>query len=459
MENSQVYVGLDIGTTLIKVLVCENVKGQLKVVGIGVQPSAGLNRGVIVDIDKTAQAISRAVAEAAAKSGIDIKKVVVALPANYLQMGHVHGMITIASQGQSREIVNQDVIDVAQSTLTQNLPPEREIIDLVPQEFTVDGFKGIKDPRGMVGVRLELAATLYTGPKTIVHNTKKAVEQAGLQIQDLVVSPIATGFNLLNDGEQDFGTLVVDMGGGQTTASIIHDHQLKFVYVDPEGGQLVTRDISTVLNTSMRNAERLKRDHGYADSRMADENVQLAVDVVGQNQPVEYSEKYLAEIIEARIRQIFQRISNRLKEVHAPNLPGGVILLGGVTALPGVVELAKEYFTTNVKTFVPEQMGVRHPGFALAIALGMYEDHLNDIDRLLKQTVQQGALIMSPHQAEQPRKLETTRSYYQESYQKPMPDASSEPQQAKEEPMTPEKPVKKPKSKGGIKRFLENFFD
>ena len=104
-------------------------------------------------------------------------------------------------------------------------------------------------------------------------------------------------------------------------------------------------------------------------------------------------------------------------------------------------------------------MGVRHPGFALAIALGMYEDHLNDIDRLLKQTVQQGALIMSPHQAEQPRKLETTRSYYQESYQKPMPDASSEPQQAKEEPMTPEKPVKKPKSKGGIKRFLENFFD
>lgn len=461
MENSQVYVGLDIGTTLIKVMVCENVKGQLKVIGTGVQPSAGLNRGVIVDIDKTSQAISRAVAEAAAKSGIDIRKVVVALPANYMQMSHVHGMITIANQGQSREIVNQDVIDVAQSTLTQSLPPEREIIDLVPQEFTVDGFKGIKDPRGMVGVRLELSATIYTGPKTIVHNAKKAIEQAGLQIQDLVVSPIATGFNLLSDGEQDFGTLVIDMGGGQTTTSIIHDHQLKFVYVDPEGGQLVTRDISTVLNTSMRNAERLKRDHGYADSRMASSDVQLSVDVVGQNEPVEYSEQYLAQIIEARIRQIFQRINKRLQEIHAPNLPGGVVLIGGVTALPGVTELAKQYFTTNVKTFVPEQMGVRHPGFALALALGMYENHLNDIDRLLKQTVQQGGLIMSPHQAERPlRQPEAPRSgYYQQ--QSAAPIANNEPEPAAEEPAQPHKPTKKRNGSrmSGVKRFFENFFD
>ena len=163
-------------------------------------------------------------------------------------------MITVANQGQPREIINQDVIDVASAAMTQNLPPEREVIDLVLRDFAVDDFNKIEDPRGMVAVRLELRATMYSGPKTIVHNTKKAVALAGLQIQDLVVAPIATGFELLSDGEQDFGTVLVDLGGGQTTTSIIHDHQLKFAYVDPEGGNLITHDISTVLNTSQRNA-------------------------------------------------------------------------------------------------------------------------------------------------------------------------------------------------------------
>ena len=232
MNNSEVYVGLDIGTTSIKALVCESVKGQLKVIGVGVERSAGLNRGVIVDIDKTAQAISAAVAQAEEKSNVEIQSVVVGLPANYLQMQRVHGMITIATRGQSREIVNQDVIDVAREALTQSIPPEREIIDLIPTEFTVDGFSGIKAPRGMVGVRLEMKATLYTGPKTIIHNTKKAVQQAGYDIKDFVITPIATDFNLLNDGEQDFGTVDIDLGGGQTTTSIIHDHQLKYTYVD-----------------------------------------------------------------------------------------------------------------------------------------------------------------------------------------------------------------------------------
>ncbi|GIC73611.1 hypothetical protein LFLT20_06150 [Limosilactobacillus fermentum] len=235
MNDSHIYVGLDIGTTSIKALVCEDVKGELRVVGVGTQPAGGLSRGVIVDIEKTAHAIQAAVRQATEKSGIKIDKVIVGLPANYLQMTEVHGMITVANQGQPREIINQDVIDVASAAMTQNLPPEREVIDLVLRDFAVDDFNKIEDPRGMVAVRLELRATMYSGPKTIVHNTKKAVALAGLQIQDLVVAPIATGFELLSDGEQDFGTVLVDLGGGQTTTSIIHDHQLKFAYVDPEG--------------------------------------------------------------------------------------------------------------------------------------------------------------------------------------------------------------------------------
>lgn len=387
MNNSEVCVGLDIGTTSIKALVCENVQGQIKVIGVDVAPAAGMSRGVIADIDKTAQAISNAVAQAEEKANVDISDVVVGLPVNYLQMKRVHGMVTIADKGQSREIVSQDVSAVAEEALTQNIPPERTIIDLVPTEFIVDGFDGIKDPRGMVGVRLEMKGTLYTGPRTIVHNTKKAVEKAGFQIKDMVITPIAIGLNLLNDGEQDFGTLLIDLGSGQTTTSIIHDHQLKYTYVDPEGGQYITKDISTVLNTPFSNAEQLKRDHGFADSQQADENVKIDVDVVGQNEPVQYSEQYLAEVIEARVRQIFNRIARRLDKINAPKLPGGVVMIGGVAALPGITDLARQYFDGNIKVCIPDQMGIRHPRFATSYALGMYEDHLTDIDHLIKQTV------------------------------------------------------------------------
>ena len=362
-------------------------------------------------------------------------------------------MITIATRGQSREIVNQDVIDVAREALTQSIPPEREIIDLIPTEFTVDGFSGIKDPRGMVGVRLEMKATLYTGPKTIIHNTKKAVQQAGYDIKDFVITPIATDFNLLNDGEQDFGTVVIDLGGGQTTTSIIHDHQLKYTYVDPEGGKYITKDISTVMNTSLKNAEQLKLNHGYAMASLADEDVQVDVDVVGQNDPVQYSEQYLSEIIEARVRQIFDRIQDKLKAIHAPELPGGVVLIGGVAALPGVKELAEQYFTGNIKVNVPEQMGIRHPRYAVSLALGMYENQLSDIDRLIKQTVQRIDTIKSPHEEKgqtvnQPRQQWTEKSDKLQRSQR----------EAQQQPVT-EEPAPKKKKQNGLSNRFKNIFN
>lgn len=461
MNNSEIYVGLDTGTTSIKAMVCENVKGQLKVVGVGFVPSAGLNRGVIVDIDKTAHAIFQAIKQAEEKSNIEIKKVVVGLPANYLQMQRVHGSITIAQQGQSREIVNQDVIDVARETLTQNIPPEREVLDLIPNEFTVDGFSGIKDPRDMVGVRLEMKATLYTGPKTIIHNTRKAVQQAGYTVQDFVIVPIATVFDLLNDGEQDFGTIVIDLGAGQTTTSIIHDHQLKYTFVDPEGGHFATKDISTVLNTSMKNAEQLKLDHGYAtaaDSRI-DPDAQIDVEVVGQNEPVQQSEKYLAEIIEARMRQIFSRIQQRLNAIHAPELPGGVVLVGGGAALPGIVDLAKEYFSGNIKVSAPTQMGIRHPQYSVSLALAMYENQLSDVDKLVKRTLQHEDMIEpAARPAEQTLRQQSSQQWSQ-------PANNDEEVRSSKTARTPKpKAAKKKKTKsrplgGRLKNMFNNLFD
>lgn len=454
MNNSQIYVGLDIGTTSIKVLVCENVKGKLKLIGVGTQPSGGLNQGVIVDIDKTAMAIKQAVAQATEKSGVKISRVIIGLPANYLQMNQVHGMINLSNQGQPREIVNQDVIDVAHSTLSQGLPPEREVIDLVPRDFAVDQFRGIKDPRGMSGIRLEMWATLYSGPKTIVYNTKKSVEQAGLKIEDMVVAPIATGSNILSDGEQDFGTVIMDLGAGQTTTSIIHDHQLKFSFVDPEGGNYITKDISAVLNTSQKNAEQLKRDHGYADSEQAAEDVQLAVDVVGKAQPVNYTEKYLSEVIEARIRQIFRRVKDKLDSINAPQLPGGLVLYGGVAALPGIKDIASQYFDGTVRVFVPNEMGIRQPSYATALSLCLYENSLNDVDRLIKQTVHDGDLIASPHQNDANKEISVA------------PEKQQRPRIVRHNSRKNSTPVREHDNeknnsdkKSGIRNFFSNFFD
>lgn len=454
MNNSQIYVGLDIGTTSIKVLVCENVKGKLKLIGVGTQPSGGLNQGVIVDIDKTAMAIKQAVAQATEKSGVKISRVIIGLPANYLQMNQVHGMINLSNQGQPREIVNQDVIDVAHSTLSQGLPPEREVIDLVPRDFAVDQFRGIKDPRGMSGIRLEMWATLYSGPKTIVYNTKKSVEQAGLKIEDMVVAPIATGSNILSDGEQDFGTVIMDLGAGQTTTSIIHDHQLKFAFVDPEGGNYITKDISAVLNTSQKNAEQLKRDHGYADSEQAAEDVQLAVDVVGKAQPVNYTEKYLSEVIEARIRQIFRRAKDKLDSINAPQLPGGLVLYGGVAALPGIKDIASQYFDGTVRVFVPNEMGIRQPSYATALSLCLYENSLNDVDRLIKQTFHDGDLIASPHQNDANKEISVA------------PEKQQRPRIVRHNSRKNSTPVREHDNeknnsdkKSGIRNFFSNFFD
>ena len=382
MDNSGMYVGLDIGTTSIKVIVAENVKGQMNVIGVGNERSNGVSRGVIVDIDKAAEAIQRAVRQAEEKASIEIHDVIVGIPANMLKIEPCSGMIAI--DDQSREITGRDVRSVATAALIQSLPPEREVVDILADEFVVDGFDGIKDPRGMVGVRLELHGTLFTGPKTIMHNTRKAVEQAGLHLRGTVINPMAQGMMVMNDGEQDFGTVLIDLGGGQATAAVIHDHQLKYVDVDQEGGQFITKDISVVLNTSLDSAEKLKRDYGYADSTQASDEDEFPVDVVGQSQPTPISEKYLAEIIEARLDQIFKRLRANLDKVQALELPGGIVLTGGVAALPGITDLATDEFNTNVRVYVPDQMGLRHPSFTLALALVNYYGGLSEIDLLIK---------------------------------------------------------------------------
>lgn len=458
MNNSGIYVGLDIGTTSIKAIVCENVKGQLNVVGVGSEQSAGLNRGIIVDIDKTAAAIKKAVAQAQEKSNVTIEEVVVGIPANLLKIEKSRGMITIADQSQAREINDQDVVNVAKEAIMQSLPPEREIIDLKADEFIVDGFNDIRDPRGMVGVRLELHATLYTGPKTVVHNTKKALEKAGIKVKDLVVSPLAIGDTILNDGEKDFGTVVIDIGGGQSTTTVIHDHRLKYSYIDPEGGQYITKDISVVLNTSLASAERLKRDYGYANSDTVSPENTFTVDVVGQSKPVEFTEQYIAEIIQARVEQIFERINQKLQTINALELPGGIVITGGVAALPGITDLAEQYFGVHVRAYVPDQMGIRHPSFTQGFALTKYEASLSEVDLLVKQALR--GTVKSQAQTTEGRRpsiLKNSAKSSRAETQNGRPrQKAPEPQRTQSKPKSDEE---KPDRLASIKNFFNDFFN
>ncbi|MCM6797691.1 cell division protein FtsA [Levilactobacillus brevis] len=442
MDNSGMYVGLDIGTTSIKVIVAENVKGQMNVIGVGNERSNGVSRGGIVDIDKAAEAIQRAVRQAEEKASIEIHDVIVGIPANMLKIEPCSGMIAI--DDQSREITGRDVRSVATAALIQSLPPEREVVDILADEFVVDGFDGIKDPRGMVGVRLELHGTLFTGPKTIMHNMRKAVEQAGLHLRGTVINPMAQGMMVMNDGEQDFGTVLIDLGGGQATAAVIHDHQLKYVDVDQEGGQFITKDISVVLNTSLDSAEKLKRDYGYADSTQASDEDEFPVDVVGQSQPTPISEKYLAEIIEARLDQIFKRLRANLDKVQALELPGGIVLTGGVAALPGITDLATDEFNTNVRVYVPDQMGLRHPSFTLALALVNYYGGLSEIDLLIK-----SALTGSTQLADETDEIRQREQVAEDSANEAAPVTQGK----------SVKPKQKKNRTEGIKKFFSDFFD
>lgn len=393
MAKTGIYVGLDIGTTSVKVVVAEYIEGQINIIGVGNAKAEGLSRGIVIDIDKAVNSIKRAISQAEEKSGIQIRKVNVGLPANLLEVEKCEGMIAVSTE--SKEITDADVRNVASAAIVRSTPPERQIITLIPQEYKVDGFDGIKDPRGMIGVRLDMNGLVFTGPKTIIHNIKKCVEKAGLQLAEIVITPLALTESILSDGEKDFGTIVIDMGGGQTTTAVMYENELKFTHVEQEGGEFVTKDISVVLNTSLNNAEALKINYGDAYPERTSSHEEFPVDVIGQNDPIKVDERYLSEIIEARMEQIFTKAKVALEEIDALGLPGGIILSGGNASIPGIVELASDIFGAHVKLHVPNHMGLRNPIFANAISIVEYGAQLNEIYHISKVAVTGGKLSVS----------------------------------------------------------------
>ncbi|MCM3572861.1 cell division protein FtsA [Mesobacillus subterraneus] len=367
MNSNDIYVSLDIGTSSVKVIIGEMVNDTLNIIGVGNVKSEGLRKGSIVDIDETVHSIKRAVEQAERMIGLKINQVIVGVTGNHVSLLPCHGVVAVSSD--NREITNEDVARVIDAAQVVSIPPEREIIDVIPKQFIVDGLDEINDPRGMIGVRLEMEGTIITGSKTILHNTLRCVERAGLEIVDIGLQPLAAGAFALSKDEKNMGVAMIDIGGGSSTVAVFENGHLRGTSVIPVGGDHITKDLSIGLRTTTEEADKLKLKHGHAFYDHASEEEVFEVSIIGSDQQQQFNQLEVADIIEARMEEIFSLVQDELKHMNIRDLPGGFVLTGGTANMQGVLELAQDIFQSRVRIAIPDYIGVREPQYTTAVGL------------------------------------------------------------------------------------------
>ncbi|MBA9024956.1 cell division protein FtsA [Peribacillus huizhouensis] len=367
MNNNEIYVSLDIGTSSVKVIIGEMVNDTLNIIGVGNVKSEGLKKGSIVDIDETVQSIQRAVEQAERMIGMEINKVIVGISGNHVMLQPCHGVVAVSSD--NKEITIQDVVRVREAAELITIPSDREIVDIIPVHYKVDELDEISDPRGMIGVRLEMRGILITGLRTILHNSLRCVERAGLEITDIALQPLAAGSLVLSKDEKELGVALLDIGGGSTTLAVFEQGYLKHTCVIPIGGETITKDLSIVLRTTTDDAEKIKIKHGHAFYDDASEEDVFNIPIIGSDQQQPCNQLMLADIIEARMTEIFELVQNELNRIGESDLAGGFVLTGGVVKMPGVLELAQYIFQNRVRTAEPNYIGVREPQYTTAVGL------------------------------------------------------------------------------------------
>ncbi|MFC5463849.1 cell division protein FtsA [Lederbergia graminis] len=367
MNNNEIYVSLDIGTSSVKVIIGEMSNNSLNIIGVGTSKSEGIRKGSIVDIDETVHSIKKAVEQAERMIGMQIKQVIVGITGNHVGLQPCHGVVAVSSE--NREISDYDVARVIEAAEVVSIPPEREIINVLPIQFIVDGLDEITDPRGMIGVRLEMQGTIITGSKTILHNTLRCVERAGLEIVDIVLQPLASASAALSKDEQNLGTALIDLGGGSTTVAVFDQGFIAGTSVIPIGGDNITKDLSIGLRTSTDDAEKIKTKYGHAYYDEASEDEVFSVPIIGSEQHQQFNQLEISDIIEARVQEVFELVQKELYKMGISNLPGGFVLTGGVANMPGVMELAQDILQNRVRVAIPDYIGVREPQYTTAVGL------------------------------------------------------------------------------------------
>jgi len=367
LNSSELLVSLDIGTTKIKVIIGEVLNDSLNIIGVGTAKSNGMKKGAIVDIDQTVNSIKNAVEQAERMVGMQIERVVVGVNGSHVHLQDCHGVVAV--QSENREIDDEDITRVIDGAQVISIPPEREIIDVIPKQFIVDGLDEIKDPRGMIGVRLEMEGTIITCSKTVLHNILKCVERAGLQVADICLQPLAAGTIALSKDEMNMGVALIEVGGGCTTISVFENGYLASANVINLGGDNITKDLSIGLRTSTEEADDIKLNYGHAFYDEAREDETFEVATIGSNTTQTYNQLEISDMIEARMEEIFVYAAKEIRRMGFQEIPGGFVLTGGTTSMPGVLELAQDMFEGNVRIAIPDYIGVREPQFTAGVGI------------------------------------------------------------------------------------------
>jgi cell division protein FtsA len=377
MADESKIVGLDIGTTKIAVIISEvDDSERLKIIGIGTRPSEGLRRGMVINLEKTVESIACAVEDAEMMAGVKVDSVYAGIAGDHIRSINSRGVIAVSRS--DHEITSTDLEKVIEAAKTIALPMDREIIHVLPQEFTVDDQPGIKAPVGMVGVRLETEVHIVTGAVTAAQNIYRGVRKAGLEIHDLVLQPLASSYAILSPDEQELGVALIDLGGGTTDFAIFFDGAIRHTGVVGLGGKNVTNDIAIGLRTPVDQAEEIKKAYGCALSSLVDSDETIGVPPVGDGEPKQISRNVLASIIEPRIEEILSLTVQEMKKSSCFDLMStGMVLTGGGSLMPGTVELAERMFDVPVRTGRPsgttglEEM-VSNPIYSTGVGLILY---------------------------------------------------------------------------------------
>jgi cell division protein FtsA len=374
-KKDSIVVGLDIGTTKICALVGELADdGSIDIRGIGTSPSHGLRKGVVVNIESTVNSIKRAVLEAQTMANYQINAVFAGIAGGHIRGINSHGIVAVRDHEVSQDDIDR-VIDAAKAVA---IPIDREVIHVLPQEYIIDDQDGIKEPLGMSGVRLEGKVHIVTGAVTSAQNIVKCAQRCDISVSDIVLEQLASSYSVLSEDEKELGVALIDIGGGTTDIAIFLNGSIQHTSVIAIGGQHFTNDIAIGLRTPQDSAEIIKKRYGTASIKSEYSDEVIEVPSIGNRPDRMLKRKILAEILEPRVRETFEMIGHELARTRLMELlTSGVVITGGTSLLPGMVEIAEEVLGLPVRLGIPRGVGglmdvVKSPIYATAVGLVLY---------------------------------------------------------------------------------------
>ncbi|MDX9842609.1 MAG: cell division protein FtsA [Aquabacterium sp.] len=391
-EYKDLVVGLDIGTAKVMAVVAEVMPGgDLRLAGLGMAPSHGLKRGVVVNIDATVQSIQQALKEAELMADCKIARVWTGITGSHIRGQNSTGMVIV----RDKEVAPIDVQRVVETAKAINIPNDQRLLLVEPQEFIIDGHE-VKEPIGMSGGRLEVKVHIVTGAQSAAENIVKCVRRCGLEAEQLVLNPSASSSAVLTEDEKSLGVAMVDIGAGTTDVSIFTDGSVRHTAVIPIAGDLITSDIAMALRTPTKDAEDIKVDYGVAKQLLADPNEHVEVPGLGDRAPRMLSRQALAGVIEPRVEEIFSLVHQVIRDSgYEELLSSGIVLTGGSAVMPGMVELAEDIFLKPVRKGTPLYAGPLHDMVASprsATVMGLLEEARLARSRGMKAAQQVGSV-------------------------------------------------------------------